>query len=199
MNHNEITFTIQTLDGDTFPISITRTDAENVFSGSGRQYNKYGLDVLNDAICKHTGHDPVIQQLFNHDSELTISDSLIPLENKVITLMIKPSFYINFAVLTDDWFVLFHMYQLDASLDYLRDYSPPSTICYLQKVANKPNPFPIEVLGQFRDFFKIAIKNIPIHLLICDRRLSNVKQYYVTNKTPEYVWLRYDKTHLKII
>jgi hypothetical protein len=196
MNSTEIQFTIQCLDGDSFPISIARTDAEKVFHGKSNLYNQYGLDVLKDAISVHNGTDPVIQQLVTDDSELTTSDSLIPLENKVITLIIKPSFYIDFVDLFDNWFVLFNIFQLDANLDFWRDDgSEPSTICYLQKVPHTTHA--IEVLGQFRDFFKIAIKNIPPHLLYDSRKA--LWQYNISEKTPEYVWLRYDKTYMKII
>ena len=200
MNDDKITFTIQTLDGETFPISIARSEAENVWMQLKNQYNKYGLDILKEGICKHTGIDPVAQQLVNHDSELTTSDSLISLENKVITLIIKPSFYINFVDLVDNGFVLFHIFQLDANLDFLRDDGAgPFTICYLQKAAlkNKSRRSPIEVLGQFRDFFKIAIKNIPPHLLYDS--IKAIWQYNISEETPEYVWLRYDKTYMKII
>ena len=96
MCSTEITFTIQKLNGETFPISITRTDADTVYHRTSNLYNKYSLDILKKAISKHTGTDPITQQLITHDRELTISDSLIPLEGQLITLITKPLFSFRF-------------------------------------------------------------------------------------------------------
>jgi hypothetical protein len=185
MNSTEIQFTIQCLDGDTFPISIARTDAEKVFGGELNRYNQYGLDVLKDAISVHNGTDPVIQQLVTDDSELTISDSLIPLENKVITLMIKPSFLIEFS-LQRPYPMMYLHYHLVDNIKYLADPSntPEPIVCYLQS-ENVPQ---IEAIGQYRDYFKIKTKNIP-------RSLTR-RHLYGTFPT---VWLRYDNRSMKIV
>jgi hypothetical protein len=187
MSSTEIQFTIQCLDGDTFRISIARTDAEKVFCGELNLYNQYGLDVLKDAISVHNGTDPVIQQLIceDHDSELTISDSLIPLENKVITLMIKPSFLIEFSLKRPYPKSYLHYHLVD-NIKYLADPSntPEPIVCYLQS-ENVPQ---IEAIGQYRDYFKIKTKNI-------SRSLTR-RHLYGTFPT---VWLRYDNSSMKIV
>ena len=66
----QIQFTIQTLDGETFQVSIPVTEAEQVYQETNSPYNHYGLDYLKDAICSSTGNDPVSQQLIGEE-ELT--------------------------------------------------------------------------------------------------------------------------------
>jgi hypothetical protein len=190
MSSTEIQFTIQCLDGDTFRISIARTDAEKVFGGELNRYNQYGLDVLKDAISVHNGTDPVIQQLVSDDSELTISDSLIPLENKVITLMIKPSFLIEFS-LQRPYPMSYLYYHLVANIKYLADPSnaPEPIIYYLQSI-NVPR---IEAIGQYRDFFKIKTKNIPDSVKI----RHGYKEW--EHGTFSMGWLRYDNRSMKIV
>ena len=64
MNSTEIEFTIQGLDGETFSVKISRTEAERYWHQLIESaYNKYGLDVLKEAITEHNGTDPVSQQL----------------------------------------------------------------------------------------------------------------------------------------
>jgi hypothetical protein len=207
MSSTEIQFTIQCLDGDTFRISIARTDAENVFCGELNLYNQYGLDVLKDAISVHNGTDPVIQQLIceDQDSELTISDSLIPLENKVITLMIKPSFLIEFSLHrpcdnhpTLPWGT--NDYHLVANIKYLADPSNASEpiICYLES-EKLPR---IEAIGQYRDFFKIRIKNLPhnaIRYWYKQLPASENSFLCIDRSAVSTVWLRYDNRSMKIV
>ena len=198
MNSTEIQFTIQCLDGDMFPISIARTDAENVFCGERNLYHQYGLDVLKDAISVHNGTDPVIQQLICEE-ELTISDSLIPLENKVITLMIKPSFLIEFSLKRP--YPKSHLhYHLVDNIKYLAvpSNTPEPIICYLQS-ENLPR---IEAIGQYRDFFKIKTKNIPQSDLRCIYAGVPSNEQFVLFESPlltSTVWLRYDNRSMKIV
>ena len=197
MSSTEIQFTIQCLDGDTFPISIARTDAEKVFGGELNRYNQYGLDVLKDAISVHNGTDPVIQQLVTDDSELTISDSLIPLENKVITLIIKPSFLIEFSLRRPYPRSYLHYHLVD-NIKYLAAECPEPIICYLQS-ENLPQ---IEAIGQYRDFFKIKTKNIPHSVLrpIYAGVPSNEQLVLFESPIlPSIVWLRYDNRSMKIV
>jgi hypothetical protein len=197
MNSTEIQFTIQCLDGDTFRISIARTDAKKFFCGETNLYNKYGLDVLKDAISVYNGTDPVIQQLIceDQDSALTISDSLIPLENKVITLMIKPSFLIEFSLHRpcDDYHPTLPRvnksltYHLVANTKYLAENASEPIICYLESEHLSR----IEAVGQYRDFFKIKTKNIP-H--------DAIRYWYSQNLNAfSTVWLRYDNRSMKIV
>ena len=113
----KIEFTIQTLEGDTFSVSIPLSEAEKHWTQFHHPYIKYGLDILKDAISEHNGTDPFTQQLFGPTEELTISDSLIPLANQVITLMIKPSFSIHFLQTLPLW--RSPMYELDVNDMYM--------------------------------------------------------------------------------
>jgi hypothetical protein len=204
MNYTEIIFTINTLDGKTFPISISSRDAQNVYGGSKNQYNKYGLDVLKEAISKHTGNGPVIQQLITEDKELTISDPLIQLE---ITLMLKPSFYINFLLP-----YIKQEYPLYSDIDFLQDRTAytlesstwESIICYLGNYITSSEGVgdgyipQIKVLGEYRDYFKIATKDLPLDYLR-DPNLWVDKKYIINDETPEYIWLRYNKNNMEIV
>jgi hypothetical protein len=186
MISTEIKFTIQCLDGDTFQVSIPRTEAEKIMPRHANQYDKYGLDVLNDVISKHNGTDPITHQLFG-DQELTISTPLIPLENKVITLMIKPSFRIEFSLgPSSSWQYEYQLYDniTDLSHDSVLRVSREPILSYSQRDIPQ-----IEVIGQYRDFLKIASQKLP-HF-----RNNNFHQ------TPplKYVWLRYDKWSMKIV
>ena len=192
MISTEIKFIIQTLNGNTFPISISR--ALEVCSPTSNPYNKYGLDVLKEAISVHTGTPPIVQQLFGK-RELTISDSLLPLAGQVIILIEKPSFYIDFIPTPVG---SIYEFQLDANIEYLAGDGPPdkwdAVICYLSGSII----LPIKVIGQHREHFKIETKELPYHLL----QASNLwlpARYIITNKTPEYLWLRYDKRSMKIM
>ena len=215
MSSTEIQFTIQCLDGDTFPISIARTDAEKVFCVERNLYNQYGLDVLKDAISVHNGTDPVIQQLITDNSELTISDSLIPLENKVITLIIKPSFAINFSdfgnYCNDSVYIYGPSdYHLVANIKFLADAGGSEPVIgYLQRGFKLPPAggcclkWPqIEVIGQYRDFFKIKTKNIPQSVLRSIYAGVPSNEQFVLFESPlltSTVWLRYDNRSMKIV
>jgi hypothetical protein len=191
MNSTQIEFTIQTLNGETFSVKVSHTDvARSWHQLTESAYNKYGLDILKEAISEHNGADPVTQQLFC-EKELTISDSLIPLANQLITLMIKPSFRIRFTN------CIAGSYKLDDMSDSLHHTTYIwSVICYLYIPPITLENISIEVVGRFRDFFKIATNNIPVHhLVVYD---GGSWPYIITTKTPKYVWLLYDKKSMKI-
>ena len=201
MNSTQIEFTIQRLDGETFSVKISHTDAERYWHQLIESaYNTYGLDILKEAITEHNGTDPVSQQLFC-EKELTISDSLIPFANQLITLVIKPSFRIEFAndITTST------TYKLDDRIESLHHTTYLwSVICYLHiPPITLENPsitlenISIEVVGQFRDFFKIATNNLPAHFL--GETQPNPGPYIITTNTPKYVWLLYDKRSMKIV
>ena len=61
-------FTIQTLLGKTFQVSIPVTQAENIFLDNTSPYHYYGLDYLKDAVSIGAGNDAVSQQLICHRS-----------------------------------------------------------------------------------------------------------------------------------
>jgi hypothetical protein len=191
---SKIEFTIQRLDGETFTVNIYRLEAGFYWIQSlESQYNNFGLDILKDAICVQNGADPVTQQLFC-EKELTISDSLIPLENKLITLIIKPSFRIEFG--SNDESVRPRELYTTLHFDYGANFRPLySVLCYLycpsfQNVS-------IEVIGQYRDFFKIATNNLPHHLL--RQNWSKDTLYTIPNETLKYIWLRYHNRSMKIV
>ena len=187
MNTTEIEFTILSLDGDTFQVSIERAAAEKYWHQPYNPYSKYGLDTLKEAISKITGNDPITQQLVV-TKILTISTPIIPLANQVITLIIIPPFSVAFTLgMSANYF-----YPINANIDWLtetQNSSTAPTICYLHSTTLLS---PIEVIGMDRSHFKIKSDNIPFQYLNtpdCDR-------YYW--KLPEYVWLKYDK-HRMII
>jgi hypothetical protein len=199
MNILQIKFTIQSLDGETFPISILRRAAQKIYNKSTMKYfshdpiyKQYGLDVLKDAICVYKGTDPCIQQLVCGE-ELTLSTPLIPLENKVITLILKPSFRIEFANPTSD--LAPHQYAIDAINSYLagsRIYK--YTICLLNNKTQIPQ---IEVLGMYRNYFKIASEHLPSQYLT-SWAYGNKVPYIICPDTPKYVWLR-DEQSIKMV
>jgi hypothetical protein len=187
---NNIEFIIQTLEGNTFPVSIPQTEAERIVCATAvsfNPYNKYGLDVLKDAICKQTGIDPVTQQLVGHD-ELTVYTPLLDLANKVITLIIKPSISCSLAWTSR------HYFQLIRDLKYLKDFSDPTlapytyqhVICYLYSETQMP---PIEAIGQKENYIKLAIKNIPPELIFTFNGWS-YKPMKSNYETPKNLWLQ---------
>jgi hypothetical protein len=193
MNSTEIEFTIQKLNGETFSVSIPRSEGEKFWQKSQNLYNNYGLDTLNDVISKHNGTDPVTQQLFC-EKELTISESLIPLSNQLITLIIKPSFYIEFALQANGLPMLPGAYLLvDNILSGLHISINWAKVCYLHCPAFQN--MQIQVIGQYRDFFKIATQNMPQHFLRV--HYNHSEPYIINSETPKYVWLRYDKRSMK--
>ena len=193
MNSTQIEFTIQKLNGETFSVSIPRSEADKVWHCQN-QYNIFALDVLKAAISVHTGIDPISQQLFC-EKELTISDSLIPLENQLITLMILPPFRIEFALQSNGLPMLPGVYQLNAKIISELHASISSKVCYLHCPAF--NNLHIQVIGQYRNFFKIATPNLPQHFLRVS--YNNSKRYIINSETPKHVWLRYDKWSMKIV
>jgi hypothetical protein len=204
MNSTEIEFTIQSLDGETFPVSIERAAGEKYWRRCGNRllrnpYSKYGLDILKEAICKITGNDPISQQLVA-DKPLNISTPIIPLANQLITLIIMPPFSITFKPQESSHY--FH--PIDANIDWFMKNSPaPSPIiCYLHSAINNP-PSPIEVIGIYRAHFKIKGSNIPPQYLKNKHApLSYTSQIQFPEQynwqLPEYVWLRYDNRIMNI-
>jgi hypothetical protein len=91
-----IQFKIQTLEGNDFSVSIQKSEAEKVYTCNVRDrslnanpYDSYGLDFLKEAISKLNGVDPITMQLFTPQGELTPATPLLPLQNQVLSLMIK--------------------------------------------------------------------------------------------------------------
>jgi hypothetical protein len=193
MTTTDIHFTIQNLDGETFQVSMARKSAQKICKQTDNLihiplWEQYGLDILKDAIYVHSGCDPCTQQLIQEE-ELTLSTPLIPLENKVITLIIKPSFQIEFVSPLSP-----HYYQIDAITSYLSGtHSYKYTICFLNNKTQIPQ---IEVLGKYRYYLKIASKNLPPQYLVA---LCGFGQYSIDLSTPTYVWLRYDNRSMKIV
>lgn len=105
----QIQFTIQTLEGETFQVSIPLSEAEKTWTQKQNEcspaqyscshcnsfYEQHGLDSLKDAIHNHNGTANAIQQLICQE-ELTISTPLIPLATSVITLIVMVPFRIDF-------------------------------------------------------------------------------------------------------
>jgi hypothetical protein len=188
--NNQIVFCIENLEGVSFSVSIPRVAAERFYRRPGmwrdrNPYAKYGLDILQEAICKINGVDPVSQQLIAEEA-LTISTPLIPLENKVLTLIIIPPFSIDIS----QKYISYH--QINANIDWLgrQSYYPETAIGWLlSDYINEP----LFVVGIMRDYFKIKGINIPNSLLF------NVEgPFRNTTQLPEYVWLQYDKNCMKI-
>jgi hypothetical protein len=209
MTSQQTKFTIQTLEGKTFQVSIPVIDAEKVFLKNTTPYHYYGLDYLKHAICSSTGIDSVSQQLICEE-ELTISTPLLPLADTVITLIVKPPFIINFISLQETP-VLFQLlggspvgrescnHLPDATLSivcYFHNYHPhPSGYGYYPLISN------LRVIGQRRDHFKIAITDLnTVHvneLLIQEG--GTIAPYRITDNTPTHLWLQFDKDRIRIV
>jgi len=187
----QIQFTIQTLDGETFQVSIPVTEAEQVYQENNSPYNHYGLDYLKDAICSSTGNDPVSQQLIGEE-ELTNRTPLIPLVDTVITLIVKPPFTIEFITPQSVHRLLIHPYPL------LSD--PAGPVCYLRSGLSNLR---VSARGIVDNYFKIAIADLisanAILQLYESADLNRINKYIITHSTPTYVWLRFSKDHINIV
>ena len=201
----QIQFTIQTLDGETFQVSILVTQAQKVYQGLQSPYNHYGLDYLKDAICSSTGNDPVSQQLICEE-ELTIATPLLPLVDTVITLIVKPPFTIHFV--SNNWHTLEKHWPCAYGLHSSR------TVCYLSTAETHEQLTTLRVIGQRLDYIKIATADlkvadvvlrttIPITtftLLSTTRSHSRKDELYnITDNTPTHVWLRFNKENMTIV
>jgi hypothetical protein len=189
----QIQFTIQTLDGETFQVSIPVTEAEQVYQETNSSYNHYGLDYLKDAICSSTGNDPVSQQLIGEE-ELTNRTPLIPLVDTVITLIVKPPFTIEFITPQSVHRLLIHPYPL------FYPYSHTHIVCYLRSGLSNLR---ISALGIVDNYFKIAIADLISANAILQKvervNLNRINRYIITHSTPTYVWLRFSKDHINIV
>ena len=188
----QIQFTIQTLDGETFQVSIPVTEAEKVYKGRRSAYNHYGLDYLKDAISIHTGNDPVSQQLFCQE-ELIIATPLLSLVDTVITLIVKPPFTIKFV--SNNWHTLEkHWACADGLL--LRE-----TVCYV----NCEQLTTLRVIGLRLDYIKIATADLKVAETLrgWDVVLSTMSSrhvlYNITDNTPTHVWLRFNRVNMIIV
>ena len=189
IQQQQIQFTIQTLLGETFQVSISVTEAEKVYRPANHSdpYNKYGLDYLKEAISIHTGNDPVSQQLICQE-ELTSRTPLIPLASSVITLIVKPSFTIKFIA---------PPYIIQRLL--IHHHYLASIVCYL--VVSLSN-LRVSVRGIVDDYFKIAITDlISANAILIAHETEGPPQnsYIITTDTPTYVWLQFYKSHIKIV
>jgi hypothetical protein len=185
----QIQFTIQTLEGESFQASILVTEAEKVYRPANHSdpYNNYGLDYLKEAICIHTGNDPVSQQLICQE-ELTSSTPLIPLASSVITLIVKPSFTIKFITPHPS------VHRLLMHPHYLAPI-----VCYLFISLSNLR---VSVRGIVDDYFKIAIADLISANAILQVHESvhhHLNSYIITTDTPTYVWLQFHKSHIKIV
>jgi hypothetical protein len=193
---HQIQFTIQTLEGRTFPVSIPVTEAEKVHQEPSDPYNNYGLDYLKDAICSSTGNDSVSQQLICEE-ELTISTPLLPLADSVITLIVKPSFTIETQYeykACQSGRYAGHPLLWEPKLSYISNI-----VCYFYNSNPKPRISNLRVIGQRRDFFKIAIADLKSANAVLRTGHSLPKPYQITTDTPTYVWLRFVKDYMKIV
>jgi hypothetical protein len=183
----QIQFTIQTLLGESFQVSISVTEAEKVYRPANHSdpYNNYGLDYLKEAISIHTGNDPVSQQLICQE-ELTNSTPLITLASSVITLIVKPSFTIKFIT---------PPYLIQRLL--IRPHYLARIECYLFVSLSKLR---VSVRGIVDDYFKIAIADLILaNAILLVHESPHQNSYIITTDTPTYVWLRFYKSHIKIV
>jgi hypothetical protein len=193
----QIQFTIQILNGETFPVSIFVTQAKKVYQGHQYPYNHYGLDYLKDAICSSTGTDPVSQQLICQE-ELTIATPLIPLVDTVIILIVKPPFTIHF--------VSNNCHALEKHWPCAYGFHTSITVCYL--ISKQQS---LRVIGQRFDYIKIATADLKVADVVLHRlhpislNLLNTTRsprntlYNITDNTPTHVWLRFNKEHMTIV
>ena len=187
---HQIQFTIQTLDGETFQVSIFVTQAQKVYQGHQYPYNHYGLDYLKDAICSSTGTDPVSQQLICEE-ELTIATPLLPLVDTVITLIVKPPFTIHF--------VSNNCHTLEKHWPCTYGQHLSRTVCYL--ISEQLTT--IRVIGQRLDYIKIATADLKVADVVLRTLTSHLSRrhvlYNITDNTPTHVWLRFNKEHMTIV
>jgi hypothetical protein len=213
MSTTNPTFTINTLTGNSFSVSIDINDVSKIYNESKNIYDQYGLDFLKEAICQETGINPVCQQLFGID-ELTISSSLT--EIRELTLLQKPSLKVKFMS-TNCYGINGFMLEsrMRAHYHYLKNRAiPPSldqpgchvfdedkklSICQLFSDAEIPD---IEVIGMDRDFLCIRLRDIPSVYLKEPRPfygLSTLKDYEITPTDPEFTWLRFSGDYMEIL
>ena len=204
-----IQFKIQTLEGNELSVSIQKSEAEKVYTCSDslhehtnpNPYDSYGLDFLKEAISKLNGVDPITMQLFTPQGELTTATPLLPLQNQVLSLMIKSPITVTLRKPQDPMSPHSRIYALERNIDFLKGYG--ITVCYIRTpryhptrpYSQIPNPLPaptIQAVGFERGFFKISIKNLPFHLLR-DSYLPNAKKFKLP-ETPNHLWLRFDKS-----
>ena len=189
----QIQFTIQTLEGETFQVSIPLTQAEKVFQKKTNKYHYYGLDYLKDAICSSTGNDPVSQQLIGEE-ELTIQTPLLPLVDTVITLIVKPPFTIEFIQKPTP---VVYLLQGNINTDEAQ-----SIVCYFHNCHPLyPLILNLRVIGQKRNYFKIATADLNAvkHIALRMSPFPLSKPYLITVTTPTYVWIQFDKDNMKIV
>ena len=184
-------FTIQTLLGETFQVSIPLTQAENIFLDNTSPYHYYGLDYLKDAISIHTGNDPVSQQLICQE-ELTIQTPLLPLVDTVITLIVKPPLTIEFIHTPTPVVYLLQ--------GHINTDEAQSIVCYLLRRLS-PLILNLRVIGQKRNYFKIATADLKAvkHIALRKSKFPLSKPYLITVTTPTYVWIQFDKDNMKIV
>ena len=195
----QIQFTIQTLDGETFQVSIPLTDAEKVFQKKTNKYHYYGLDYLKDAICSSTGNANVSQQLIGEE-ELTIQTPLLPLVDTVITLIVKPPLTIEFIHTPTP--VMYLLLGAPYTPNQIPGWNKEelSIVCYFHNYQPLyPLILNIRVIGQRRDYFKIAIADLKAaNAVLRNGPILRSNPYLITVATPTYVWLRFNKDNMKI-
>ena len=207
-----IQFEIQTLEGELLSVGIQKSEAEKVYTGNDAEwtnpnpYDSYGLDFLKEAISTLNGVDPITMQLFTPQGELTTATPLLPLQNQVLSLMIKSPITVTLRKPQDPMSPHSRVYALERNIDFLKGTGTCSrpTVCYIRTPRYRydptthykiPNPLPaptIQAVGLERGFFKISIKNLPFHLLR-DSYLPNAKKFKLP-ETPNHLWLRFDKS-----
>jgi hypothetical protein len=161
-----------------------------VYQAGSYPFHYYGLDYLKEAICSSTGNDPVSQQLIGEE-ELTISTPLLPLVDTVITLIVKPTFTIEFIQKPTPVVYLL--------LGNLHPF-PQSIVCYFHRRLS-PLILNLRVIGQRRDYFKIATADLKAvkHIALRKSHFPLSKPYIITDNTPTYVWIQFDKDNMKIV
>ena len=207
-----IQFTIQTLEGNTFQVSIPLSEAEKVCTDTESFptfYEQYGLDALKEAIQSHHGTANAVQQLICLEEELTISTLLIPLATSVITLIVMVPFQIEFipSCANDSVDVSrIDLYPLLANLELLAlayGYGHGfQSVAYLHlcNESTHTRTHRLRVVGQTRDYLKIAFCDLNASGgVIRKTRWVEDELYQITDDTPTHVWLHFDKAHMKIM
>ena len=169
-------------------------------------YDSYGLDFLKEAISTLNGVDPITMQLFTAQGELTTATPLLPLQNQVLSLMIKSHITVTLQNLqtTEPHGQVYALYAW-RHFRHTVTHSAPA-VCYIHTpdLSHQitpyhciPNPFPattIQAVGLEKDFFKISIKNLPFHLLR-DSNWTYAEPFILRpHLTPNHLWLRFDKS-----
>jgi hypothetical protein len=212
------TFTINTLTGNSFSVTIDINDASKIYNEQKNIYDRYGLDFLKDAISKETGINPVCQQLFAEDGELTILSSLtdvVGLWGSELILLEKPSLKVKFTTTTCygiNGFMLetrmrahyHHLknrtnFPLDQPGCHVFESDKKLSICQLFSMERIPD---IEVIGMDRDFLCIRLRDIPSDYLKEPRPfygMSTLKDYEITPTDPEFTWLRFCSDYMEIL